>query len=236
MEFAEIAKTFKIRASSASKIMGVKGLGETGKTYCEQWLKQALYHRQPEIKSKYIDKGNSEEEAAFTLMACELNLGMVYKNHSYFKDNDMCGTPDLIHDGIVYDNKCSWSLDTFPLFDKEISNKDYWWQLQVYMHLTGCDKAVLAYTLLDAPLHIVEQAVKWIAEPDKIYKVINELVYSKAYFDELKARFCPESTKDYFVEMPESLRIKTFEIAKDMESISSIVARVVQCRDYIAGL
>jgi hypothetical protein len=45
---------FKIRASSAGKISGIKGLGETGKTYCKQWLKEKLYKRRTEIKSKYI--------------------------------------------------------------------------------------------------------------------------------------------------------------------------------------
>jgi hypothetical protein len=60
-------ESFKIRASSCSKIMGVKGLGQTGYTYLESWLKEAMFKRRPEIKSKYIDKGNISEEDGFTL-------------------------------------------------------------------------------------------------------------------------------------------------------------------------
>lgn len=227
---------FKIRSSGVSKIMGVKGLGETGKTFCEEWLKEFLYKRRPDIKSKYIEKGNESEEDAFTLMATELKLGMVYKNKDFFQNDFMCGTPDLIVGDTVYDNKCSWSLSTFPMFDKEWSNKDYWWQLQSYMELTGTHKSVLAYTLIDAPEYLVEQAVKWTLDPDKVYKIINEMVYTKDYFETLVDRFCPTSTKDYFVEIPDNKRIKTFEINKDTDAILKIKSRVGECREFLNTL
>ena len=43
---------FKIRASACGYIMGKKGLGKTGETYCKNWLKGKVYDRQVEIKSK----------------------------------------------------------------------------------------------------------------------------------------------------------------------------------------
>ena len=64
---------FKIRSSATSKLMGVKGLGQTGYTYLEAWLKDHLYKRRTEIKSKYLDKGNISEEYGFTLMALQLD-------------------------------------------------------------------------------------------------------------------------------------------------------------------
>lgn len=228
--------TFKVRASSAGKIAGVKGLGETGKTYCKQWLKQQLFKRRSEIKSKYIDKGNRSEEDGFTLMALQLELGMVYKNESYFQSEHFCGTPDLIHNGIVYDNKCSWSLDTFPMFDDEIPNKDYWYQLQVYMHLTGCRKASLCYTLIDADYDLVSQAVKWITDPEKIYQTICNMVYTEQAFNEYVKEFCPGAKSDYFVEIPEANRIKSFEFEYDSEAIEKLKERVQECRLYINSL
>jgi len=236
MERTEIAKAFKIRSSGTSNIMGVKGLGKTGQSYIEQWVKEYLYKRRPEIKSKYLTKGNVQEEEGFTLMATELNLGMVYKNTELFENDYMKGTPDLIVNGVVYDNKCSWSLDTFPMFEKEVPNKDYWWQLQSYMELTGCDKSVLVYTLIDADEFEIERQIKWESNPEKIYKVINEMVYTKDYFNNLVDRFCPTAISDYFIEIPEDKRIKTFEIEKDKKSIMEIEYRVDECRTFIHNL
>lgn len=228
--------TFKIRGSSSAKIAGVKALGETGKTYCKQWLKEQLYKRRKEIKSKYIDKGNRNEEDGFTLMATELNLGMVYKNMSFFQSDYFCGTPDLIHKGIVYDNKCSWDLDTFPMFEDEIPNKDYWWQLQNYMELTGCKKAVLAYTLVDADDDLINQAVKWENDPEKIYRTICNMVYTKQGFEKAFNEYCPLATSDYFMEIPEKDRIKTYAFDYDPEAIKLLTSRVEECRTYINSL
>lgn len=236
MERTEIADKFKIRASGCSNIMGAKGLGDTGKTFAKEWLKEYLYNRSPEIKSKYIEKGNQSEEDGFTLMATELNLGMVYKNTEFFSNDFMTGTPDLIVNGTVYDNKCSWSLSTFPMFDDVCKNKDYYWQLQTYMELTGCKKAILAYTLIDAPEWMVEQAVKWEMNADKVYKIISEMVYTKDYFDTLADRFCSTSTMNNFVEIPEKDRIKTFEFSKNEGEIALIKSRVFECRTHLKEL
>jgi hypothetical protein len=227
---------FKIRASGCSKIMGIKGLGLTGQTFLIQSLKEMMFKRRSEIKSKYITKGNLSEEDGFTLMALELDLGMVFKNVSFFENDFICGTPDLIIGDTVYDNKCSWSLDTFPLFESEIPNKDYWWQLQCYMELTGCRKAVLAYTLIDAPLELVEQAIKWETNQDATYRKVNEMVYTKKYFDELKERFFSLSTLDFFVEIPANKRIKKFAFDYDQKAIELVKERVLESRKYINSL
>lgn len=231
----ESIKQFKIRASSAGKIMGAKGLGETGKSFCKQWLKENIYKRRTESKSKYIDKGNRLEEDGFTLTASELNLGMVYKNEEFFEDIFFCGTPDLIHDGVVYDNKCSWSLDTFPMFELEIPSKDYYYQLQVYMHLTGCDRAALCYTLIDADYDLVEQAVKWLT-PDQMPKAIANMVYTRKAFDYFINEFCHEVKTIDFVEIPESDRLKVFSFNYDVDVITKLQERVIECQEYISSL
>ncbi|WP_395805042.1 hypothetical protein [Daejeonella sp.] len=228
--------TFKVRASAAGKIMGAKGLGETGKSFCKQWLKEHLYKRRPELKSKYIDKGNRLEDDGLTMAALELNLGMIYKNDEFFQDDFFCGTPDLIHDGVVYDNKCSWSLDTFPMFESEIPNKDYYYQLQVYMHLTGCTKASLCYTLVDADYDLVSQAVKWLTDKESIYRTISNMVYTQKAFDEFKQEFCHDSKSYYFVEIPESDRLKVFSFDYDADVIAKLQERVQECQEYINSL
>lgn len=211
-------------------------LPDGSKTYCKKWINETLWKRRKELKNKFVDKGNRSEEDGFTLMAVQLNLGMVYKNMQFFEDDHFCGTPDLINAGIVYDNKCSWELDTFPMYETEIPDTKYWWQLQVYMELTGCRKAVLAYTLIDADYDLLLQATKWETNPEKIYRTLVNMVYTQEAFDKAFEEFCPLAVSDYFVEIPEEKRIKHFAVKYNAEAIEFLRKRVVECRTYINSL
>jgi hypothetical protein len=211
-------------------------LPEGAKTYCENWLKETIWKRRKELKNKYVDKGNRSEEDGFTLLCVERELGMVYKNVEFFSDFWMQGTPDLVHNGVVYDNKCSWDLSTFPMYKKENPDQGYWWQLQVYMALTGCKKAVLAYTLIDADRDLLLQATKHELDPERIYKTLTNMIYTKQAFEEAVKDFCPLATSDYFVEIPDSKRIKTYSFDYDPEAILFLRKRVEECQAYINSL
>jgi hypothetical protein len=121
------------------------------------------------------------------------------------------------------------------MFETEIPNSDYFNQLQVYMHLTGCRKASLCYTLIDADIDLVMQAVKWTTEARNIFKTISNMVYTKSAFGEYIEEFCNGFTGP-FVEIPESDRIKTFEFDYDPQVIEKLQSRVVECREYINTL
>ena len=158
-------KEFKIRASSSGKLMTAprsksETLSETTKTYLKEWKKEQIYGVQKEIKSKYITKGLVLEDTAIEKAIEWLDLPFVLKNEQYFENEYFCGTPDLITDDEVLDTKCSWDCFSFPLFDKEVPNKDYFYQLQVYMHLTGKKKARLVYVLLNTPDDIAPYETK----------------------------------------------------------------------------
>lgn len=211
-------------------------LPDGAKTYCKKWLKEYLWHRRKDVKSKYIDKGNANEEDGFTLMCLELNLGMVYKNTQYHSNEYMQGTDDLFVREVVYDNKCAWDLDTFPIFDEEIPKADYEWQLNGYCELRGVEDGVLAYTLVDADPDIIEREVKWLNNPNDIYKRLCEMIYTTAYFNMMKERFCPTAEFDYFVEIPQADRIKTFPVKKDPAKIAKVKERVPMCRAFITKI
>jgi hypothetical protein len=211
-------------------------LPEGAKTHCKKWLKEKQYRRRGDIKSKYIDKGNTSEEDGFTLMAVQLGLGMVHKNTQLHQNDYIIGTDDIFAGGIVYDNKCSYTLDSFPMYEFEIPDQKYEWQINSYADLRGCENGVLAYTLIDAPIEIVEREVKWIMKPNDIYRKLCELVYTKDYFDTLVQRFCPDATYTYFVEIPEADRIKAFNIKFDIGKRDKTYQRVIMCREYIINL
>jgi len=185
---------FKIRASASGKIMTnarskSELLSETTKTYVKEWLIEKIYGIRKEIKSKYLTKGLKLEDTAIDKAIEWLDLPFTLKNEKFFEDDLFCGTPDLIVNDVVYDIKCSWDAFTFPLFENEIPNKDYFYQLQVYMHLTGCKKAVLTYVLLNTPEELTYEDKHNYDNMDKKYRIKTfEIDYSEEVIADLQQR------------------------------------------------
>jgi hypothetical protein len=192
-------QNFKIRASAGGKLMTEpraksETLSETTKSYLKEWAISQIFNVKNEIKSKYTERGLQDEDKAIDLMMTVLDLPFTIKNEQYFENDYFCGTPDLIVGDTVYDAKCVWSCFTFPIFEKELQNKDYFYQLQIYMHLTGCKKAVLSYVLLDNDVigHKYEvdskQRVKTFEfeyNPEVIEKLKEKVILSREFLKQL---------------------------------------------------
>ena len=86
------------------------------------------------------------------------------------------------------------------------------------------------------PLELIEQAIKWETNHDAIYKIVNEMVYTKAYFERLKNDYFALSELDFFIEIPEEKRIKTFSFDYDAIAIGKVKERVKECREFINNL
>src|SRR5688572_14682194 len=153
-----------IRCSCLGKIMTEarsksEVLSETTKTYLRQLFREIKYDRKKEITTKYMEKGLMVEEDAITLYSL-VKKRFFKKNEERVKNDYLCGTPDLfIGESIeqakeIIDIKSSWDLFTFP-FPSDKINKDYFYQLQGYMFLTGAEKATLVYCLIDTPLTLI---------------------------------------------------------------------------------
>lgn len=186
--------TFKIRASASGKLMvnpraKNEKLSETTKTYVQEWAKEHIYGVKNEIKSKYLEKGLMLEDTAIDKAIEWLDMPFSLKNEKFFEDDFFTGTPDLIVEDTVYDIKCSWICFSFPLFEKEIPTKDYFFQLQTYMHLTGCKKAVLTYVLLNTPEELTYETQHNYDSVNKEYKIKTfEIDYDSQVIEELKNR------------------------------------------------
>ena len=184
---------FKIRASGVSQIMTngrskTEVLGQTCKTFLEDWYKEQIYGFRKEIKSKYLTKGLMLEDTAIEFYSIAKEIDFMIKNLDHFSDEFMQGTPDLIHDGIVYDFKTSWDAYTFPLFETE-PDKGYWMQLQVYMHLTGLKKAKLVYTLQNTPEFLTYEEPVNYDDVDLKYRVKEfEFDYDADFIESVKER------------------------------------------------
>ena len=155
---------FKLRASAGGKLATnprskTELLSETTKTYIKEWLTEQIYGVKKEISSKYLTKGIELEDEAIEYLVANSDLPFFLKNDERFEDEYFVGTPDIVTDEFIIDIKCSWDCFTFPLFEEEIPNKDYFYQLQIYMHLTGVKKAKLVYILMNTPQELSYELV-----------------------------------------------------------------------------
>jgi hypothetical protein len=194
-------------------------LSQTTKTYLQELAVQEVYGIRKEFSSRYTDKGNEVEELSIALCNDVLNLGFIYKNEEHYSNEWIAGTPDVNTNEILLDVKSSWDATTFPFFDTELKNKDYFYQLQGYMWLTEKQESLLCYCLIDTPLQIVEDEIRrehWKAS------LIEESLDLRAFVQ----------AKHTFGHIPKEKRVKTFVIQKDDEVIEAIKTRIEECREY----
>ena len=216
----------KIRCSAIGKIMTspkLKGelLSQTTKTYLLELAIGEKYGIHKEFSSRYTDKGNQVEELSIALCNDVLDLGFIYKNEDHFTNDWVKGTPDVNTDEILLDVKSSWDAFTFfeKVLDDDLKNKDYFYQLQGYMWLTGKEECLLCYCLIDTPLQIVEDEIRrehWKAS------LIEESLDLRAFVQ----------SKHTFGHIPKEKRLKTFKIVKDDVVIENIKTRIEECREY----
>lgn len=180
---------YKKSISELELFLDIPHLSDTTKSYVYDWLKESIYGIKKDIKSKYLTKGLVLENEAIDKAIEWLDLPFVLKNESFFEDDYFTGTPDLISEDTIYDIKCSWDCFTFPLFEKEIPTKDYFYQLQVYMHLTGRKKATLVYVLLNTPEEMHWETQHNYDSLDKKYRIKTfDIDYDASVIEDLQSR------------------------------------------------
>jgi hypothetical protein len=217
-----------VRCSAIGKLMTAprnksEQLSETAKTYIQDYFKEKELGIAKEFWSRYTDKGLQMEDEAIEFAGQVLGWDFVVKNTERYDNKWITGEPDVITKDLLADIKCSWDANTFPMFDTELKNKDYFFQLQGYMFLTGMDRSELVYCLMNTPHQIVEDEVRrahWKAGLIDEDLDLREAVQSQHNFDHL----------------PNELRIKRFIVEKDEKAIEQIKEKVEIARDYYEQL
>ena len=152
----------KFRASQIGKLMieprsKSEALSQTTKTFLEELAIENRFGVKKEFSSKYTEKGIICEAEAIALIDPFFD-----KNEITFENDWITGTPDVIDENSIIDVKCSWNIWTFPHFEAEIPTKDYFYQLQAYMWLTGKSHAKLTYCLIDTPDQLIyNEPLNW---------------------------------------------------------------------------
>jgi hypothetical protein len=216
------------RASSIGDLMTEsrsksEKLSKTAKSYIQKVFKEREFGYYENINSKAIDKGIENEDEAIQLASEVLGWEFVVKNEEKYSNEYINGTPDVITKDLLADIKCSWNMGTFPIFEDEIPTKNYWWQLQSYMWLTGHSTSELVYVLTNTPEQIVEDEIRrmhW-----KLNKIDEDL--------DLREAVQSQHTFDH---IPNNLRIKRFIVERDEQAIEQIKEKVELCRNYYEQL
>lgn len=201
-------------------------LSAGAKTYVEKWLYQALTGKKKPFSNKFTTKGILMEDDAIDIAERVLMWEFAMKNQKHYEDDFFTGTPDLLVTEltgreVVADIKCSFDEESFKFFGSDI-NMSYYYQLQVYMHLTGREHAVLCYVLIDTPDHLIVQEAK-----SQSY----QLGYD--FTDELVDGFRSMMT---FSDIPEALRVKTQHFEYKPEVIKNLQDTILECRKYAKEL
>ncbi len=198
-------------------------LSKTAKSYIEKLFKENEFGYYENIVSRYLDKGIENEDIAIQMASEVFNWDFVVKNEVRFNNEFVTGEPDILTDNLLADIKCSWDMGTFPMFENEIPNKMYYWQLQTYMMLTDMPQAELVYCLTNTPYQIVEDEVR------RAHWKLNLID------EDLDVREAVQASHN-FDHLPDSLRVKRFIVKRDNEALEKIKQRVEVAREYYESL
>lgn len=218
----------KIRCSQLGKIMTAprsksEVLSQTAKTYVEELAKEHLFGIKKVFKSRYTDKGNEVEEKAIELTEEVLGFEFLTKNEDYYQNDYIKGTPDIITTSLVIDVKSSWSGDTFPFFETELPNKDYYYQVMGYMWLTGKKNALISYCLINTPEEIVNDEIRRTA-------------WGKYEIEPSEETIRDVMALHSFDHIPKERRVKAFHVEYNEGVVNEMKTRIEHCRTYFNEL
>lgn len=214
----------KIRCSSLGKIMTSsrnKGevLSQTAKTYIKELAIEHTHGIRKEFSSRYTDKGNIQEDTAIEMASRVLGLPFALKNTEYFENDFIKGTPDLILEDEIVDIKCSWDGTTFPWFEDELPNKDYYWQMIGYMWLTGKKRARIVYCLVDTPEDIVQDEIR-------------RTSWKKFEIDVTEETETEVRAKHEFSHISENKRVRTYLVELNDANIEQVKEKLLEAKKY----
>lgn len=217
------------RCSSLGHIMTeARGKSETLSESCKTHLVDVFvsnkYGRTTDIDNRYVRKGLMVEEDSLTLFSRHTKR-FYKKNQDHFRNDFIKGTPDIIDGDTIIDIKSSWDIYTFfRNANPDKLNKNYYWQLQGYMALTGAKQSLLAYCLVNTPDVMIND------EKRKLMWKMNVLSDTDATYIDA----CDEIDKlSVYDDIPMSERVNQILIHRDDAAIERLYERVQECREYM---
>ena len=152
-----------------------------------------------------------------------LGFEFLTKNEKYFENDYIKGTPDVITTSLIIDVKSSWSGETFPFFEIELPNKDYYYQVMGYMWLTGKQNALISYCLVNTPEEIVNDEIR-------------RTSWGKYEIEPSEETIRDVQSVHNFNHIPKDRRVKAFHVEYNEGVINEMKTRIEECRKYFNTL
>ena len=206
-------------------------LSDTAKSYLKELYVFHKYGKETvggSERSKYTMKGISVEDNSIKLLS-RLDNAYYSKNEDFFKNDFICGTPDIIvkSENIftkIIDIKSSWDAASLLSNLGQPLNTNYYYQMQGYMALTGATEAEVCYCLVSMPDEIIN------SEKKRIYYLLNPATEDNKEYKDAIQKLEDNMTFD---EIPEDERIIKFKVERDDAVIQSIYEKVRSCRQWM---
>jgi hypothetical protein len=204
-------------------------LSDTAKSFIEKtWLfnEKGFYE---ELSSKYVEKGNFNEDDGIILVS-EIENSIYEKNAERKTIGHITGEADIVCTingvKVIKDIKSSWSPLTFMNGDLSTI---YEWQGRAYMYLYDADEFHLHYTLTDCPEHILENE-KWKLR-NKYGILDDENPIMQRLFKQLEQNLI-FSNGNYTKEE----RVKSFIIKRDIEKEQLLLSKIPLAVEYYKSI
>lgn len=201
-------------------------LGDGGKSLVKRIFNENVRNTyRQNVESAYTIKGNELENFAIQRIARVNGWGICVKNTETFQDAIGFGTPDVYKPKIKlgFDAKCSFTDETFPLWDNELKNTNYIWQDKRYAMLCGLDSWFTAYSLENSP----EDAI--IKHAWQLLKKSGETQMTDSFIDEVRSLHNFDHLADWE-------RVKTFEVKLTDEDVKLAETACKLAREYYGQL
>lgn len=195
-------------------------LSKTAKNHCKKIFNEEFHGRKREFSNKYTEKGLLVEQKSLTAYS-DFKGKLLVKNTERFTNDFITGLPDLV--GPNEDIKSSWSLDTFPAFDEELSNDDNIWQMRGYNWLTGDSVGNVIYVLSNTPEALVQ---------DEKFRLARNLGVIDLPLDAEEEIEWAHNFED----IPLEKRVRVFPVELDETHIELIKQQVTLGREYLNQL
>jgi len=197
-------------------------ISKTTLSFLKELALEIVTGRRKEIETMAMVKGTEEEQESINLLNSFLKSNY-QKNEKRLENEYIVGTPDIIDtkNKIARDIKTSKDIFTFPYFETELNNLDYYWQVMGYMWLTGYREAYVDYVLINTPEWQIQRLLK-----SKYYEFLDrgfsdeELEFKQNEY-ELTVRF--NLTYD---DLEIEQRIRTFKVEYLEDAIEKLKTQI----------